>query len=211
MDKKVKEIIEWILCIIIALVLAVLFRYYIGTPTIVQHESMYPTLISGERLWLNRFDRTINKIPERGEIITFEEPNKIGYTSKEIDTDNPIAEYEEKELGQWFTEDFLEIGKRSYIKRVIALPGEHVEIKQGKIYIDGELLNEPYIDSGVVTDILGETGFDDIIVPENTVFALGDNRPQSTDSRAFGCVPFDQIESTVSIRIWPLDKWGEVE
>ena len=105
---------------------------------------------------------------------------------------------------------FLEIGKRSYIKIVIALPGEHVEIKNGKVYIDEKELEEPYLQEGIVTDVTG-VGFNDFKVPENCVFALGDNRNHSTDCRAFGCIPLKEIESTVAIRIWPLNKWGKVE
>lgn len=210
MSEKAKDILEWVYCIIIALVLAVVFRYFIGTPTIVKQVSMYPTLIQDERLWLNRWGRTTKTLPERGEIITFEEPSKITYTASEINQNNPIAKYNEKNGFQWFVNEFLEIGKRSYIKRVIALPGEHVEIKEGKVYINGAVLEEPYLQAGIVTDVTGE-GFDDFIVPENSVFAMGDNRNHSTDCRAFGCVPLEEIESTVAIRIWPLSKWGEVK
>lgn len=210
MSDKTKEILEWAYCIIIALVLAMLFRYFIGTPTIVKQVSMYPTLIQDERLWLNRWGRTTKTLPERGEIITFEEPSKVTYTTSEIDQNNPIAKYNEKSTFEWFVQDFLEIGKRSYIKRVIALPGEYVEIKDGKVYINGEILEEPYLQPGIVTDIIG-AGFDNFTVPENYVFAMGDNRNHSTDCRAFGCIPLEEIESTVAIRIWPLSRWGEVE
>ena len=211
MSEKTKEILEWVYCIIIALVLAMLFRYFIGTPTIVKQKSMYPTLIQDERLWLNRWGRTTKTLPERGDIITFEEPAKIEYTSSEIDESNPVAQYEERTGFDWFVHNFLEIGKRSYIKRVIALPGEHVEIKDGNVYIDGEELDEPYLQDGIVTDLLNGVGFDDFIVPENCVFAMGDNRNHSTDCRAFGCIPLEKIESTVAIRIWPLNKWGHVD
>ena len=210
MNSTVKEILEWAYCIIIALVLAMLFRYFIGTPTIVKMESMYPTLIQNERLWLNRWGRTTKTLPKRGEIITFEEPAELEYSSSEIDEANPIAKYEERTGLDWFVKEFLEIGKRSYIKRVIALPGEHVQIKDGKVYINDQELEEPYLQSGIVTDVIG-TGFDDFVVPENSVFAMGDNRNHSTDCRAFGCIPLEKIESTVAIRIWPLNKWGKVE
>lgn len=210
MSEKAKDILEWVYCIVIALVLAMLFRYFIGTPTIVKQVSMYPTLIQDDRLLLNRCGRTTKTLPKRGEIITFEEPAKITYASSEIDQSNPVAQYREKNAWQWFTSDFLEIGKRSYIKRVIALPGEHVEIKEGKVYINGEALEEPYLQPGVMTDVTGE-GFDNFIVPENYVFAMGDNRNHSTDCRAFGCIPLEEIESTVAIRIWPFNKWGKVE
>ena len=214
MSEKTKDILEWVYCIIIALVLAMLFRYFIGTPTIVKQESMYPTLIQDERLWLNRWGRTTKTLPERGDIITFEEPAKIKYTASEIDESNPVAQYNDRTGFDWFIHNFLEIGKRSYIKRVIALPGEHVEIKDGSVYIDGEELDEPYLQDGIVTDLYVNTngvGFDDFVVPENCVFAMGDNRNHSTDCRAFGCIPLEKIESTVAIRIWPLNKWGHVD
>lgn len=210
MNSTVKEILEWVYCIIIALVLAMLFRYFIGTPTIVKQVSMYPTLVQDQRLWLNRWGRTTKTLPERGQIITFEEPEKLSYTQSEIDKNNPVAQYEERTGINWFIHNFLEIGKRSYIKRVIALPGEHVQIKDGKVYINDQELQEDYLQDGIVTDVAG-VGFDDFYVPENCVFAMGDNRNHSTDCRSFGCIPLEKIESTVAIRIWPLSEWGKVE
>ena len=210
LNSTMKEVLEWGYCIIIALLLAMIFRYFIGTPTIVKQVSMYPTLVQDQRLWLNRWGRTTKTLPKRGEIITFEEPAKISYSSSDIDKNNPIAKYKEKNGFEWFVNNFLEIGKKSYIKRVIAEPGEHVQIKDGKVYINEKELEEKYLQPGVVTDVVG-TGFDDFIVPENCIFAMGDNRNHSTDCRSFGCVPLEKIESTVAIRIWPLDKWGKVE
>ena len=210
MNSTVKEILEWVYCIIIALVLAMLFRYFIGTPTIVKQVSMSPTLVQDQRLWLNRWGRTTKTLPERGQIITFEEPEKLSYTQSEIDKNNPVAQYEEKTGINWFIHNFLEIGKRSYIKRVIALPGEHVQIKDGKVYINDQELQEDYLQDGIVTDVAG-VGFDDFYVPENCVFAMGDNRNHSTDCRSFGCIPLEKLESTVAIRIWPLSEWGKVE
>ena len=198
LNSTMKEVLEWGYCIIIALLLAMIFRYFIGTPTIVKQVSMYPTLVQDQRLWLNRWGRTTKTLPKRGEIITFEEPAQISYSSSDIDKNNPIAKYDEKNGFQWFVNNFLEIGKKSYIKRVIAEPGEHVQIKDGKVYINEKEL------------VVG-TGFDDFVVPENCIFAMGDNRNHSTDCRSFGCIPLEKIESTVAIRIWPLDKWGKVE
>lgn len=207
-----KEALEWVYCIIIAVILALLFRYFIGTPTIVKQVSMKPTLEQDQRLWLNRWGRTTKKMPERGDIITFEAPSKKTYSASEIDKNNPIAKYENEPTNIFnkFTYYVLEIEKESYIKRVIALPGEHVQIKEGKVYINDKELEEPYLQDGIVTDVEG-IGFSDFIVPENSVFAMGDNRNHSTDCRAFGCIPLDKIESKVAIRIWPLDKWGKVD
>ena len=211
MNDKVKNILEWIYCIIIAVVIAILIKYFVGTPTIVKQTSMWPTLEQNDRLILNRLPRTFGEMPERGDIITFEAPsnNATGLTAEEID--NPIAKYDNEPTTWWgkFTYHVLEIGKESYIKRVIALPGEHVEIKDGKVYINGEELDEPYLTDDVITESTGV--LNDFIVPENTVFAMGDNREGSKDCRAFGCIPLERIESKVVIRFWPLNKFGKVE
>ena len=210
-SKVQKEILEWLFCIIIAIILALLFRYFIGTPTVVKMTSMYPTLEDTDRLLLNRTIRISKKIPNRGDIITFEKPSKTKLFSTEIDSSNPIAKYENEPTNIFskFSYYILEWGKESYIKRVIALPGEHVEIKEGKVYINGEELDEPYLQDGVITDVTG-TGYSDFIVPENTIFAMGDNRTGSIDCRNFGCIPFNKIEGIVIFRIFPFNKFGVI-
>jgi signal peptidase I len=211
MDKRVKNIIEWIVCIIIAIVLALIVRYFIGTQTVVRQSSMYPTLQEGQRLWLNRWGRTTKTLPNRGDIITFEAPSVVYPKEYQVDLENPVAIYEEKEgLINKFSYYVLELNKKSYIKRVIALPGEYVEIKDGKVYIDGEELEEDYLQDGVVTD-LGRGSYTGFTVPENCVFAMGDNRNDSIDCRVFGCIPLEKIEGKVSFRIWPFDLFGKVE
>ena len=208
---RIKDIIEWIVCIIIALIIAIAFRYFVGTPTIVQQPSMVPTLQPNQRLWLNRWVRTTKKMPSRGEIITFEAPSELELTSEDI-AQSAVARYENEPKSLWkkFSYYVLEVNKTSYIKRVIGLPGDHIEIKDGKVFLNGEELNEPYIQSGVVTDN-GHGNCTNIIVPENCVFAMGDNRAQSSDCRRFGCIPLDKIESKVWIRIWPLNLFGKID
>lgn len=209
---KIKNILEWINCIIIAIVLALIFRYYIGTPTIVKMSSMYPTLVENQRLLLNRWTRTTKKMPNRGDIITFEKPSKTSYNAEDIDKLNPIAKYEKEpqNIILKFSYYVLEIGKDSYIKRVIALPGEHVVIKDGKVFINNEELREDYLQENVKTEIRRGVGFDDFVVPENCIFAMGDNREGSMDCRDFGCIPMEKIESKVWIRITPFNKFGKI-
>ena len=209
MNPMIKEILEWTYCIIIAVVLALLVRYYVGTPTIVQQYSMFPTLKPNERLILNRIIRTTNGEYERGDIITFESPSLVQPTV--ADTANPVAKYENEPEGVFakFSYYVLEAGKDSFIKRVIGLPGEHVKIENNKVYINGKMLDEPYLSEDVLTTKYGV--YYDLVVPEGTLFVMGDNRPQSTDSRSFGCVPIEKIESKVWIRFWPLNLFGEVE
>ncbi len=217
----IKEIIEWIICIIIAVVIAIVIRYFIGTPTVVQQTSMFPTLKQDQRLWLNRLPRTLKETPKRGEIITFEAPSSSYIPADEADLNNPVAKYEKEPEGLFskFTYYVLETKnyetetptpKVSFIKRVIGLPGEHVKIKDGKVYINDVELEEPYLNENVYTDSL-EGVFTDLIVPENTVFAMGDNRSQSTDCRRFGCIPISKIESKVLFRFWPINLFGKVE
>ena len=214
MDERTKNILEWVECIIIAVILALVIRYFVGTPTIVKQRSMYPTLIEGDRLVLNRLTRTFNKTPERGDIITFEEPSKLSYKEEEVNLSNPVAQYtnEPTSIIEKFKYYVLEWGKRSYIKRVIGLPGEHVEIKNGKVYIDGKELDESeYLQDGVTTDAGADGFFTDIIVPEGYVFAMGENRDESGDCRRFGCIPIEKIEGTVVLRFWPFNKFGTIK
>lgn len=105
-----QEIIEWIGCILIAVIVALLVRYFIITPTIVQQSSMFPTLKSDERLVLNRIDR--GDIPNRGEIITLEAPSK---KNTNININNPVATYDEfsQNIISKFMYYILEIGKKA--------------------------------------------------------------------------------------------------
>lgn len=212
LNEKQKEILEWIYCIIIAFVLALLIKYFIGTPTVVRQVSMKPTLQSGQRLVLNRLPRTFRQMPERGDIITFEAPTIGTAATQKIDPKAPVAQYlnEPTNLFSKFTYYVLESTKTSYIKRVIALPGEHVELKDGKVYINGEELQETYLQPNVTTNE-AEALYTDFTVPEGCVFAMGDNRGESKDCRVFGCIPQEKIESIVWIRFWPLNTFGTIQ
>lgn len=209
-DPKVKNILEWVYCIVIAVVLALLFRYYIGTPTVVSGSSMFGTLEEGERLLLNRWIKTTHGKYNRGDIITIEEPSNVTPSIFEVDLNNPVAEYNYKPKGFFakFNYYVLEFTKTSFIKRVIGVEGDHIKIEDGKVYLNDKELEEPYLDEGVTTP--GGT-FSDVVVPKGYVFIMGDNREHSTDSRSFGCVPINKIESKVWIRFWPFNKFGKVD
>ncbi|MDB8792575.1 signal peptidase I [Romboutsia sp. 1001216sp1] len=177
MNKKVKyEILEWIKTIFFSLVLVIGITFIVQ-PTIVNGQSMYPTLENKDYLFVNKLAYKVES-PKRGDIIVF--------NTKLID---PKSNKE-----------------KNLVKRVIALPGEHIVIKNNEVYIDGELLNESYI-NGVYT-----SGDIDIIVPENHIFTMGDNRPYSGDSRnsEVGTISLDDVVGKVSIRLYPFDKLGAV-
>ena len=209
MSEKARNIMEWIICIIIAVVLTLLFRYFIATPTVVQQVSMYPTLVENQRLIVQRTFRITGKMPKRGDIVTFEATSH-SYSEGTADQSNPVAIYmeEDRNIFESFLYNVLEVTKKSYIKRVIGLPGEHVEIYDGKVYINGKELEEGYLQPDVITE---SEVFDDFIVPDGYIFCMGDNRTKSTDCRRFGCVPIDKLEGIVICRFWPLNKFGSVD
>ena len=210
MNPKLKNALEWTYCIVIAIVIALAVKYFIGTPTVVKQTSMNNTLQEGERLWLNRWHRTVNGKYEVGDIITFEAPSDTYPSLMEINFDYPVAKYENEPKGliSKFAYYVLETTKTSYIKRVIGVAGDHIKIEDGKVYRNGEELQEDYLPEGTVTK---NKTYSDIVVPEDCVFVMGDNREHSTDSRDFGCIPISKVESKVAFRFWPLNVFGKVE
>jgi signal peptidase I len=100
--------------------------------------------------------------------------------------------------------------KRSIIKRIIGLPGEIIEIKKGDVYINGKLLYEPYL--RIEKDIMFRAiGMKPLLIPGGHFFVMGDNRPISQDSRAFGPVTSSSIYGKTIFRYWPLSRLGTVE
>jgi signal peptidase I len=97
-----------------------------------------------------------------------------------------------------------ERGPELLIKRVIALPGEQVEVREGQVYIDGAPLDEPYI----TQPTRGQYG--PVEVPADAVFVMGDNRGASNDSRAFGPVPIGRLVGRAWVSYWPMTEIGVV-
>lgn len=99
-----------------------------------------------------------------------------------------------------------------YIKRIIAMPGDRIKISDSDVYVNSELLDEPYIkektnliSGGFMQDGVEET------VPEGYLFVMGDNRPNSSDSREFGFVPFSDIIGKVFFRYLPITSFGWIK
>ncbi|MFN2186935.1 MAG: signal peptidase I, partial [Anaerolineae bacterium] len=94
-------------------------------------------------------------------------------------------------------------GEELLIKRVIGLPGETVEIRDGQVYVDGNLLEEPFIDASTHPGRDGK-----ITVPPLHIYVMGDNRDRSNDSRSFGPVPIDNVIGRAWFSYWPPDQIG---
>ncbi|QYG95521.1 signal peptidase I [Iamia sp. SCSIO 61187] len=184
-----RSLVEWVAVIAGAVVIALVVRTFLFTTFWIPSGSMEPTLM-GE----GRRDRVVvNRLayqwgdPERGDIIVFDVPD--GEPSISVD-------------GQRVND---------LIKRVIGLPGETVELRDGDVYIDGEKLDEPYLPDGTRTEP-ADPSRDTFVVPDDAVFVMGDNRGSSRDARYWQhpWVPEDDIVGKAFIRIWPLSEFGGI-
>jgi signal peptidase I len=92
------------------------------------------------------------------------------------------------------------------IKRVVGLPGETIDIREGRVYVDGKPLDEPYVHQAT-----RDNQQDPVIVPPLHVFVMGDNRGFSNDSRSFGVVPLSHIVGRAWFSYWPVDRIGPVQ
>ena len=168
-----KNLLEWIRDIVIAVIIAAIILAFFK-PIIVQQESMQPNFYSGDYLITSRQAYRLFGQPERGDGIVFKSHL-----------------YDEK-------------GKqKNLIKRIIGLPGDTVEIKNGDVYINGELLQEEYV---AEQGLSGE--MEAVTVPEGRLFVMGDNRRVSQDSRSpeVGTIEMDSIVGKVVLRLYPFNQ-----
>ncbi len=200
-----REIWEWIYTIVVALVIALVIKALIFDIVLVDGSSMYPTLEDKDRLIVTKLGYT----PDNGDIVILDST----YKNRENYYDILALNKEKDELNQMEKMiQYISLPKeykhRYYVKRVIATPGQTVDIKDGKVYIDGEVLNEEYY-SGT-TSVIDYSISYPLLVEDNHVFVMGDNRNHSTDSRSssLGLVPFDAVIGKAQLRIFPLNKIG---
>lgn len=172
----VKEIVSWIIYLVILFAVAWLLLRYVGEQTQVSGESMYPTLCDGDNLVVDKVSYHFTD-PGRFDIIVF-----------------PF---------QYQKDTF-------YIKRIIGLPGETVQISDGKIYINGRILEEDFGYEEIKNPGLASSP---ITLGQDEYFVLGDNRNNSTDSRepSVGNVSRDLIIGRALFRFWPLSGFGFLE
>lgn len=185
------------------LILASLIRAFLGLAFWIPSPSMVPTLQVGDRVVVSRLSYRMHQ-PNRGDILVFQNPEYKPKPKAVL----PVRLVQD--LGE-----FVGIGQpkdKNYIKRVVGLPGDTVEGKDGKVWINGKVLAEPYLPAGVIT-----SEFASVKIPVGTYWMMGDNRENSCDSRCFVDTegkphPFiseDVIVGRAFVRVWPVGRLGK--
>lgn len=155
---------------------------FLMQPHQVNGNSMYPTYEDREYLMTDKISYRTGE-PKRGDVVVFHAP-----AGAHCPTGTGC----------------------DFIKRVIAVPGEVVEVTNGKYYINNQLLEEPYLPDTFVTYPGAFTSNGPVVVPPGEYFVSGDNRSHSSDSRAFGFVPKENIVGRVFFRYWPPGRMGAI-
>ncbi|MGP4077261.1 signal peptidase I [Halobacillus sp. K22] len=172
--KKYRNLIRTVL---LALLLAFVFRSFFFASYIVDGESMEPTLYDGNLLMVN----------------------KVVYDLQDIGRQDVIV--------------FHANEKEDYVKRVIGVGGDKIAVRDDKLYVNGKLVEETYLEAlrpHDGKDFTNEFTLEEVTgqmeVPEGHLFVLGDNRRDSLDSRYFGFVPIETVVGKVDVRYWPFSQ-----
>lgn len=183
--KKGNKFFEFLRTALFIIILVVLIRVLIIEAFQIPSGSMKDTLLVGDLLLVNKFIYRFCE-PDRGDIVIFKYPHQDNSI-------NPI-----KTFKQWVG-DIIGIplvNRRNLIKRVIGLPGEEIEMREGVVYIDGKILDEPYL------KFTPHGNFGPFLIPEDHLFVMGDNRDNSADSRYWGALPEDLVIGEALIIYW---------
>ena len=191
-ERRRRLLVETALLVITAVLIAVVLRASVAQAFRIPSSSMEPQLQVGDRVVVSRISYELHD-PRRGDIVVFDCPPGAGCPVD--DGGHPVGRAVETVL-----EALLVRQPRveEFIKRVIALPGETVQGKEGSVWIDGRRLVEPYLGDGVQT-----TDFAPVTIAPGDVWVMGDNRGNSSDSRVFGPIDVDTIVGRAVFRVWP--------
>lgn len=173
-------LLEFIQSIVLALSVFVLIYLFVAQPNEVKGSSMFPNFVDKEFLLTEKLSYQFND-PQRGDVVIFKAPASESCSAEGCE----------------------------YIKRVIGIPGDRVMVKDGSVYLNGSLLDQSFLPSGVVTEEeeYMKEGIE-LVVPDEQYLCFGDNRPNSRDGRAFGPINRDSIVGKAFLKYWPLNSIG---
>ena len=174
---------------VVALCIAFVVKTFLAQAFYIPSGSMLPQLQLNDRVVVSKLAYKFHE-PHRGDIVVFDRPER-GFAPAPTNT-NPV---------RWVLErvGIVQPSTEEFIKRVVGLPGETVEGKEGKVFVDGKRLVEPYLPDGMTTGNFGP-----VKVEPGQLWVMGDNRSNSADSRFFGAIDQDTIVGRAVVRVWPL-------
>ena len=178
--------------LIVALAVAIVLKTFVVQAFFIPSSSMEPTLEPGDRVLVQK----VVYGPDRGDVIVFSDPQ--GRPGPDRGIVGGFVHW------LWSTLGIERPEHEDFIKRVIGLPGETVELRDGRLYVDGVRIPEPYLKGTVDTRDYGP-----VKVPQGALFVLGDNRLNSNDSRfGLGFVPVDKVVGRAFAIVWPPSRVG---
>ena len=179
---QMRAIWEWVFVVVVAISAAMLIRVFLFQQYYIDGPSMQTTLMPEDRVLVNKMSYKLHDI-HRGDVIVFDR------VTNDVQHDD-------------------------LIKRVLGLAGETLEIRSCIVYINGVQVDEPYLNPEQTSQVEpsarcgSHTDMAPVVVPEEMVFVMGDNRVQSFDSRDFGPIDTDKVRGRAFVVIWPASAWA---
>jgi signal peptidase I len=177
-----KALRDWVVVIVVALGAALFVRVYVLQQFYISGPSMESTLYQNNRVLVNKLSYRLHDV-HRGDVVVFDR----------VTTSDGVVAHDD------------------LIKRVIAIGNDTIEIKKCIVYINDKAISEPYLDKDVLAleepnDRCRVANMPRLTVPDEQLFVMGDNRPESFDSRSFGAISEDLIVGRAFAIVWPLSR-----
>lgn len=184
--------LEFPILVVSALLIAVFIKTFLFQAFWIPSSSMEDTLHVNDRVLVSKLAYRLGDI-QRGDVVVFDDPNGVPSTESVVES---VLRNLRESVG-------LSTPRSEFIKRVIAIAGDTVEVTDGVLLVNGEAVDEPYLHpSADMVDFGPET------ISQGHIFVLGDNRNASQDSRIFGEVEEAGVVGNAFVIIWPIDRWG---
>lgn len=196
-DHWIGVALELAVLFMIALVLAIYLQAFIIKPYVIPSPSMEPTLEEGDRVLVNRAAYYLGE-PHKGDVIVFRfDPNEPANWTRGGNAFTHALDLLAEVLNITHQESL------PFIKRVVGVGGDVVELRDGQLYVNGESYEPDY-------EYVKDAANGRWEVPEGSVMVMGDNRPNSNDSRRWGFVPYDAIIGKAAVIWWPPGRWARL-